>query len=51
MSIANAAFGSPGAWRAVAEVNGIDDPASIEPCDVVYLPAPDELAELARATR
>ena len=50
-SIAMTAFGSPDAWRAVAEVNGIDDPASIEPGDVVYLPAPDELAEMARARR
>ncbi len=48
-SIATAAFGTPSAWRAVAEVNGIDDPTSIEPGDVVYLPAPNELAEMARA--
>jgi len=50
-SIATAAFGSPDSWRAVAEVNGIDDPASIEPGDVVYLPAPEELVEMARARR
>ncbi len=48
-SIATEAFGNPGAWRAVAEVNGIDDPTAVEPGDVVYLPAPDELAERAKA--
>ncbi len=50
-SIATNAFGSPDAWRAVAEVNDIDDPASIEPGDVIYLPAPDELVQLARTRR
>jgi hypothetical protein len=42
-----AAFGTPSAWRAVAEVNGIDDPASIRPGDVVFLPGREELGELA----
>ena len=51
MSIATKTFGTPSAWRAIAEVNQIDDPGSIEPGDVVYLPAPDELAEMARAAR
>ena len=51
VSIATAAFGSPGAWRAIAEVNGIDDPASIRPGDVIHLPAPDELRALAEAAQ
>ena len=50
-SIATQAFGAPGAWRAIAEVNGIDDPASIRPGDVIHLPAPDELRAMAEATR
>jgi nucleoid-associated protein YgaU len=50
-SIATRYFGSPGAWRAIAEVNDIDDPASIRPGDVVYLPARDELRALAEESR
>ena len=50
-SIATEAFGVPGAWRAIAEVNGIDDPSSVRPGDVVYLPARDELRELAAGAR
>jgi nucleoid-associated protein YgaU len=49
-TIAQQAFGTPSAWRAIAEVNGIDDPSAIRPGDVVYLPAEDELAELASAS-
>jgi nucleoid-associated protein YgaU len=51
MSLAVSAFGAPGAWRAIAEVNGIDDPATLKPGDVVYLPARDELKALAEAAR
>lgn len=51
MSIATATFGSPGAWRAIAEVNGIDDPNSIRPGDVIHLPAREELREMAEAAR
>ena len=51
VSIAVRHFGNPGAWRAIAEVNGIDDPASVRPGDVVYLPARDELRSLAEASR
>jgi nucleoid-associated protein YgaU len=46
-SIATAKFGNPAAWRAIAEVNGIDDPTAIRPGDTIYLPASEELAELA----
>jgi hypothetical protein len=51
MSVATKTFGNPSAWRAIAEVNGIDDPTSLRPGDIVYLPAPDELKQLAGATR
>lgn len=51
MSISTAAFGTPDAWRVIADINGIDDPWSIRPGDVVYLPARDELRELAEAMR
>lgn len=48
-SIAQQRFGNPNAWRAIAEVNQIDDPNSIAPGDVVYLPSDEELAEMAGA--
>ena len=51
MSIATKAFGDPNAWRAIAEVNGIDNPTSIRPGDSIYLPGRDELRELAGARR
>jgi hypothetical protein len=47
MSVATKAFGDPNAWRAIARVNGIDDPAAVRPGDTIYLPARDELKELA----
>jgi nucleoid-associated protein YgaU len=50
-SVATKTFGTPGAWRAIAEVNGIDDPTSLRPGDVIYLPARDELRPLAEASR
>lgn len=43
MSIATAKFGGPAAWRAIAEVNDIDDPHSIRPGDMIYLPSRDEI--------
>jgi nucleoid-associated protein YgaU len=51
MSIATAAFGTPNAWRLIAEINGIDNPAAVKPGDVIYLPAREELRELAEASR
>ena len=51
MSIAMQAFGTPSAWRAIAEVNRIDDPNSLQPGDVIYLPARDELRDLAEEAR
>ena len=47
-SVATKTFGTPGAWRAIAEINGIDDPASLRPGDVIYLPAREELRPLAK---
>jgi len=42
-SIANANYGSPNRWRAVADANGIDDPTRLRPGQVVYLPNPGEV--------
>lgn len=42
-SIANATYGSPSRWRALAEANGIDDPTRLRPGQVVYLPNPAEM--------
>ena len=42
-SIANASYGSPNRWRALAEANGIDDPTRMRPGQVVYLPNPGEV--------
>jgi nucleoid-associated protein YgaU len=42
-TIATANYGHPGAWRRIAEVNGIKDPSRVRPGTTVYLPNPDEL--------
>ncbi|WP_328609381.1 LysM peptidoglycan-binding domain-containing protein [Amycolatopsis sp. NBC_00345] len=42
MQIANRAYGSPNAWRLVAEANGIDDPLRIKPGRTLALPPVDE---------
>ncbi|WP_018681095.1 LysM peptidoglycan-binding domain-containing protein [Actinokineospora enzanensis] len=44
-SIATANYGDPGAWRRIAEVNGIQDPARVRPGTTVYLPNAHELRE------
>lgn len=51
MSVATQNFGSSSAWRIIAHVNGIDDPMSVRPGDVIYLPAREELRELAQEMR
>ena len=51
MSVATSTFGTPSAWRAIADINGIDDPNSLRPGDVVYLPAREELKSLVEASR
>jgi hypothetical protein len=45
--VAMANYGRPGAWRALAAANGIEDPLAVLPGTVIYLPAPTELTELA----
>lgn len=44
-SIATTNYGNPGAWRRIAEVNGIKDPTRVRPGTTVYLPNADELDE------
>ena len=51
MSVSTANFGTPNAWRIIADVNGIDDPNSVKPGDVIYLPGREELRELSEAAR
>ncbi len=43
VQIATRAYGTPHAWRAVAEANGLDDPLRVRPGTRLVLPAPDEL--------
>lgn len=43
--VAMASYGRPGAWRALAAANGIEDPLAVQPGTVIYLPAPTELAD------
>lgn len=43
--IAMASYGRPGAWRALAAANGIEDPLAVQPGTVIYMPAPAELAD------
>jgi hypothetical protein len=43
--VAMANYGRPGAWRALAAANGIEDPLAIRPGTVIYVPAATELAD------
>lgn len=43
--IANDVYRNPGAWRALAEANGLDDPLRLRPGRRLYLPSPGELEE------
>jgi nucleoid-associated protein YgaU len=43
--VAMASYGRPGAWRALAAANGIEDPLAVRPGTVIYVPAPTELAD------
>ena len=45
--VAMANYGRPGAWRALAAANGIENPLAVPPGTVIYVPAPSELTELA----
>lgn len=42
-SVATERYGSPQAWRALADANGIDDPLRVRPGQVVYLPHDEEM--------
>jgi nucleoid-associated protein YgaU len=43
VGLANSTYGSPRAWRALAEANGLDDPLRLAPGHPIYLPSPREL--------
>jgi nucleoid-associated protein YgaU len=45
--IATANYGKPGAWRALAAANGIEDPLAVQPGTLIYLPAAAELGDRA----
>jgi Contractile injection system tube protein len=38
-------YGRPGAWRALAAANGIEDPLAVRPGTVIFVPAATELAD------
>ena len=42
-AVATENYGRPGAWRAIADSNGIDDPFRVRPGRSVLLPPADEL--------
>jgi nucleoid-associated protein YgaU len=42
-SVAQQHYGHPGAWRRIAEINGITNPQRVRPGTTVYLPGQDEL--------
>ena len=46
-SVANAEYGEPGYWRALAEVNGIDDPLRVRPGANLLIPSAADAARLA----
>jgi hypothetical protein len=46
-SIAYAEYGEPGYWRAIAQVNGIDDPLRVRPGANLLMPSAADAAELA----
>jgi nucleoid-associated protein YgaU len=48
VGIAQRSYGSPNAWRALAEFNGMDDPLRVKPGKVLYLPGSAELEEGTR---
>jgi hypothetical protein len=48
VQIANRAYGSPNAWRAVAEANGIDDPLRVKPGRTLSLPPAEAIDALTR---
>lgn len=51
MSISTQYFGTPNAWRVIAQINKIDDPTSVRPGQAIYIPAREELREMAESMR
>jgi nucleoid-associated protein YgaU len=45
VQIANRVYGSPHAWRKVAEANALDDPLRVRPGRALALPPPNETSE------
>jgi nucleoid-associated protein YgaU len=45
VQVATGAYGSPDAWRTVAEANGLDDPLRLKPGRTLVLPAPGAVEE------
>lgn len=45
IGVATTKYGTPHAWRAVAEANGLDDPLRVRSGRVLHLPGPSELGE------
>jgi hypothetical protein len=45
-SIASAELGQPGLWRALAEVNGIDDPLRVRPGQGLFIPSVTDARKL-----
>ncbi|GAA1531970.1 LysM peptidoglycan-binding domain-containing protein [Nocardioides humi] len=50
-AIAYAEYGRPALWRAIAELNRIDDPSRLRPGTRLLLPAPDDVATGERTRR
>jgi nucleoid-associated protein YgaU len=44
--IAHSYYGEAGAWRRIADINGIDDPSRVRPGTTVYLPNGQELEQV-----
>jgi nucleoid-associated protein YgaU len=42
-SLSVASYGTAGAWRRIAEANGIDDPLRVAAGQGVYLPSAEEI--------
>jgi nucleoid-associated protein YgaU len=46
--VAVANYGRPGAWRALAAANGVENPLAVRPGTAIYIPALAELEEGSR---
>jgi hypothetical protein len=45
IGVATAKYGTPHAWRAVADANGLDDPLRVRSGRMLHLPGPSELGQ------